>query len=475
MADVLITGGGLGGLLTSLLLAQDGHDVTVIERDPAPPPDPDTSWNDWERRGVNQFRLGHLFLARFAALIKSELPSLVGALEDAGALRFNPIELIPPEMTGGVESDDVRFEAITARRPVMEAVVAKAVADQEKVTVRRGVSVKGLLNGTPAQDGTPNITGVKLDDGTELSADLVVDATGRRSPLPSWLAGLDARPPQEELEDSGFIYYGRHFRSSDGSVPPLLGPLLQDYGSVSSLTLPADNGTWAVIIVASARDAALRGLRDPAHWGRAVASFPLVAHWLEGEPLEDRVVTMSKIEDRHRRYVLDATPVATGVLAVADSWACTNPSLGRGVSMAMIHAVALRDLLRSAPDDPVELALRWDLSTQEIIEPWYRSTLAYDRHRLHEIDAEIEEAAYRPDDPSWELTKALIASSAKDPDCLRAQLSVGLMVELPETVLADTMLMDKVISLGAGWRDEPVLGPSRKELVSIANGSTTNR
>ena len=50
------------------------------------------------------------------------------------------------------------------------------------------------------------------------------------------------RKGEEELEDVGFVYYGRHFRSADGTTPPIIGPLLQAYGTVSVLTLPADNG-----------------------------------------------------------------------------------------------------------------------------------------------------------------------------------------------------------------------------------------
>ena len=38
------------------------------------------------------------------------------------------------------------------------------------------------------------------------------------------------------------------------------------YDSVSILTLPADNGTWGVGVVTSARDAALRRLKDVDVW-----------------------------------------------------------------------------------------------------------------------------------------------------------------------------------------------------------------
>ena len=76
-------------------------------------------------------------------------------------------------------------------------------------------------------------------------------------------------------------------------------------------------------------------------------SLPLVAHWLDGQPLDDRRSDIVKIEDRHRDFVVDGRPVATGVVAVGDAWACTNPSRGRGASIGMLHALALRQTLRT--------------------------------------------------------------------------------------------------------------------------------
>ena len=46
MASILVVGGGMGGLSTAMLLARDGHEVTVLERDPAPPPaSGDEAWD----------------------------------------------------------------------------------------------------------------------------------------------------------------------------------------------------------------------------------------------------------------------------------------------------------------------------------------------------------------------------------------------------------------------------------------------
>ena len=146
MAEVLVIGGGIAGLGATLLLAKDGHQVTLLERDPAPPPaSADAAWDDWERRGVGQFRMLHFFLPRFRALLDAELPEVATALEADGANRWNPMELYPDFITGGPREGDVRFTALTGRRPMVEAALARVVQAADGVTVRRGVAVRGLL------------------------------------------------------------------------------------------------------------------------------------------------------------------------------------------------------------------------------------------------------------------------------------------------------------------------------------------
>jgi len=472
MASIVVTGGGIVALTTAMLLADDGHDVTVLERDPAPVPEPSEAWETWERRGVNQFRLPHLFLARFRIELERGLPRVIKALEQAGALRLNPMAETPAEFTGGWREDDGAFEFLTGRRPVMEAAIAAVAQSTPGVTVRRGVAGGGLVGASVTGShaaAVPHVVGVRTTSGEEVLADLVVDATGRRSAVPDWIKALGAQPPEEELEDSGFVYYGRHFRAPDGAIPPAFGPGLMDHGSISTLTLPADNGTWSVVVVASAKDSALRRLRDVEKWSAVVKSLPLVAHWIEGEPLEDGVMTMSKTEDRHRRYFVDGRPVVTGVVALADAWACTNPSLGRGVSIGTLHGFALRDVLReSGVGDPTAFAAAFDEATMRAVEPWYRATLSYDRHRLAEVEAEIRGVPYEADDPQWEITKSLQYAAGQDPECLRAFVSIVSVLGTPDEVLARPGLLDKVLSAGADWREAERLGPSRSELVSIA-------
>jgi len=132
----------------------------------------------------------------------------------------------------------------------------------------------------------------------------------------------------------------------------------------------------------------------------------------------------------------------------------------------------LRDTIAAAGlDDPWGFACSFHRATAEMIEPWYRDTLAGDRHRLAEIDALIGGSEYRPRDPSWEIGQALASAAFKDPDCLRGFVNVAMVLSRGADVMARPGLLDKIIALGADWRDEPILAPSRGELLSIVGSN----
>jgi hypothetical protein len=204
---------------------------------------------------------------------------------------------------------------------------------------------------------------------------------------------------------------------------------------------------------------------------KAIRACPLHAHWLEGEPMTP-VLAMSGIADRYRRFVVGGTPVATGFAGVADAWACTNPSAGRGLTVGFLHALRLRDVLRAHGDDPGALVEDFDRRTEADVAPWYHAQIAVDRARFGEMVALREGRELAP--PANELARrigGLLSSMAASPDLFRDALEyigtvtpVQRILERPEVVERIAAARDVM----KGTPRPPIPGPNRAQLLELA-------
>jgi 2-polyprenyl-6-methoxyphenol hydroxylase-like FAD-dependent oxidoreductase len=463
MSSIIVLGGGVVGLSTALLLVRQGHAVTVFERDGTPlPGSPDAAWEAWDRRGVAQFRQPHYLQSAARALLDAHLPEVTQALLHAGCIRFDLTALLPPTITDRApRAGDERFVTVTGRRPTLEHAVARAA--EERLPVVRGTSVAGLVTGPSTGNGIPHVAGVRTTDGAEVLADLVVDATGRRSRLPDWLAAIGARRPVEEAEESSFFYYTRYFRTRSGAVPAFRAGLVTHFHSFSLLILPGDSGTWSVTVFFFAGDAPLKALRDARRWTALIAACPMHAQWLDGEPISD-VLPMGGITNRYRRLVADGMPVATGIVAVGDAAACTNPVGGRGMTMGLMQALGTAEVVRRHLDDPLALALAQDGMTEAQVAPWYRSTVAFDRARTAQIRAAIDgRPTPRPTGPGELLAVAMLY----DAELFRAALEIASLLALPQAVLARPGLAGRILEVAGSHQPSPPPGPSRADLLRL--------
>lgn len=466
MAEIVVIGAGLIGLSTALLLARDGHRVRVLEKDPTPPPATSRAWDGWDRPGVAQFQLLHVMLPRWHAEMHRELPEVVDELIAAGGVQFNILHELPTCWTGGTRSTDSRFGTVTARRPVLEAVIARVAERTEGVQIDRGEAVTGLITRGTGGSGIPQVAGV-LTQSRTLRADLIIDASGRRSAVPALVEAIGAARPQQTRADSGFIYYVRHFRGAGTDVvtPAVTATLLSHFDSVSLLTLPCDNDTWGVGFVVSSADKPARALHEDGTWRRALELYPEQAKWAHGEPIGG-VRAFAGAEDRTTSYLRHGVPVVTGVVPVGDAWACTNPSLGRGASVGLIHARVLRDTLRAESiSSPDGFTLAFDEATRREVVPLFDAAVAFTGHRLAEIEADIAGVPYRTAEVGWNIGTALYAAAHRNPDVLRAYLDVASALALPEQTLAGPGLIEKVMALAMNTPRYFLPGPSRAELL----------
>ncbi|MFW2334268.1 FAD-dependent oxidoreductase [Ilumatobacter sp.] len=468
MGKIVVAGGGMCGMAAAMMLADDGHEVTVIERDPEPPPpDLEGAFGEWDRRSVAQFGLAHWLHARGTSILRDQLPAVYRRLDENGGYHFNLVTYLLSMMPDAeITADDARFDLVTGRRSTIEWAMASAAHEHPGVTLRRGEAIGGLLADS-ADGAPPHITGVRLQSGEELHADLVVDTTGRRSPTPDWLADVGACPPAEHAEDSGFAYYGRYFRSSDGSMPAVMGPLLAPYGSFSILTLPADNDTWAVTLYGLSDDKSLRSFRDPDVYERVIRACPMHAHWLDGQPITE-LKSMAGVVDRHRQFVVDGEPVATGILTVGDAASCTNPSLGRGISLGLMHVEVMRACVAEHLDDPHALALSFHERSEREITPWHEATTAIDRRRVNDMRTYRDGGTPTPTDVE-KIADVMQAAVTIDPVITRGFGEIFSCLSMSEEVTARPGFLERVLDCADKVTLDPLPGPDREQLMELAS------
>ena len=309
----------------------------------------DDDFERWDRPGVPQARQSHNFLGLSCAVLSAEAPDVVEALLDRGAMRTDV------SVSGRGADPDAGELSLLCRRLVYEAVVRRAVARESGVTIRTGVAAVGLLTHR-ADHALPIALGVRTDAGDDVEADLVVDSSGRRSPAAQWLedggaevpstrrAGVRVPLPHPLLpaaRRAGVPGHGHpdhhraRLRHGDGL------PGRQRH--VLAVELGVDRGPAAPEAAAtrSASTASSRTSRSPRRGSTPASRSPTCTRW-------------PRIENRWRRLVGgDGRPIVGGLVLVGDSSLHTNPTFGRGVSLAFAQAQHLAATAEQVPADPV--------------------------------------------------------------------------------------------------------------------------
>ena len=467
----VVVGGGLGGLAAALFLARRGHPVTVLERDPAPPPTTVEGLAGWDRRGTPQAGQSHAFVAHCRQLLAAEAPDVLAALVGAGA---REIALAPPPTLTARPEPDPELVVLASRRPVFEWALRRVVHAEPGVTLLAGVAVTGLV----VRPGTvPTVEGVVLDDGTTLAADTVIDAAGRRSMVACWLQESGASVPDGLVVPCGIAYLSRFFRRRPGAPA---GPLNRGYvagGSFdrySCLVFPADNDTFSVTFGVLPEDRDLRVLRDADSFVAAARAVEVVSDWLHPDHAQvtSDVATMWGLENRFRRLVVGDRPVALGVLAVGDSACVTNPAHTRGSTLAIASALVAARAIDEHPD-PESRVLALDADLRETCEPRFCDSVEQDATRLDRWRTGAERTVPARAEPCRVTNAEANLAAQRDPVVWRAFTRAQQLLELPAAALEapDVVARTRAV-LASGWRPPALRAPTHDELVAIAHAGT---
>src|SRR5919107_1025616 len=191
----VVLGGSVAGSLAARMLSPAYRTVTVIDRDhlsgPAEP-----------RHAVPQGHHIHALLARGQQILDELFPGFTEELVSIGVPIGDFGTSLSWYFNGQmIQKAETGLVCVAAGRPLLEDRIRARVRGLGNVTFREYTDIIGLV---ASPDGG-RITGVRIQPqgGAEelVTADLVVDATGRGSRTPRWLKELGyPQVPEERVK-----------------------------------------------------------------------------------------------------------------------------------------------------------------------------------------------------------------------------------------------------------------------------------
>jgi 2-polyprenyl-6-methoxyphenol hydroxylase-like FAD-dependent oxidoreductase len=337
-SHAIVIGSSIAGLAAARILSDHFTRVTLIERDRLPAT-PDF------RRCAPQGRHAHLLLPPGQAVLEQLFPGLNAALLAAGATFINS-EPGTTFFLDGAWHDDLT--CLSCSRPLLESALYQRVTARPSVRVLQGHDVLDLVVDPHRQQ----VAGVRLrhrgPDSTDvtLPAQLVVDASGRGSRAPQWLANLGYTPPRETIIDPFTGYTTRIYRRPTGFAEDW--SLLRvrrnpPDGTRGGLISPIEGNRWYVTLIGVSHDYPPTDEDGFLAFARSLPSPRIYEAIQAAEPLSS-IYGFRNTENRLRHY--DELPrYLEGFLVCGDAACAVSPVHAQGMTSALLGLEGLADCL----------------------------------------------------------------------------------------------------------------------------------
>ena len=314
--NILIIGGGIGGLTSAIALRRQGFGVTVIERDP-----------DWSVYGVGIIQQSNVLRAM----------DHLGLLEEyvAAGAGFDTVEVFAPDGTKVARVPSPRLvDGYPANLGVGRPALHKVLGDR---TIASGAEVRLGITATEIDDRGDRVD-VTFSDGTQGSFDIVVGADGVYSQIRALLFP-DAPGPRY----TGQAVWRYNLPRPEGM------DALQAYNGPTGVGLVPISPSLMYMFVTTAEPDNPRYPRDglAAAMRAKLAGCSPAIQALAGHIVDDSAVVYRPLEG----MMLDGPWNKGRIVLLGDAVHATTPHLGQGAGMAIEDSIVLaEELVRH--DDP---------------------------------------------------------------------------------------------------------------------------
>jgi 2-polyprenyl-6-methoxyphenol hydroxylase-like FAD-dependent oxidoreductase len=348
----VVCGGSMAGLLAAKALSDFYRSVTVVERDELPQ-------GTFQRRGVSQGRHLHTMLSGGIPYLVGLFPGVLDDLTDAGAIvleRPDDPTLFHLSIGERVFCQSGRFTrsgdmvVVLASRPLLEGVIRRRVRQIANIALLDGHDAAETVIGPSGRVSAVRVANRETRLETLLTADLVVDATGRAARTPAFLETNGYQRPIERRYPIGLTYSSQFFRLPPGGLTE------KAVIDIPTLERPAGAGLLAyedeTVIVTLIGYAGYRTPTELSGFLDSVADClpPKVSAALHasepigGVSVQHYPVSVWRRYDKLKRFPL-------GYLVMGDAICSFNPVFGQGMTSAAVQASVLRKCLSCSTDE----------------------------------------------------------------------------------------------------------------------------
>ena len=339
----IVTGGGMAGLSAAAALAGRFGEVVVLDRDTLPD-------GAAVRMGAGQGAHLHQLLKAGEQALEKLLPGVTDGFYAAGARRMRVGRDVKVFDFGGwMDECDAGFDVTSLSRPAYEGVVRARVAALPGVSIRSETPVKRFV----VSEG--RCTGVELEDGAVIDADLVVDASGMTAPLIGQLVAEGHAAFETEEVRINVAYSTVRFRQPEKWRGEATGFFLLPGppGTRFGFLLPIEGDQWILSVGARGKNSPPRTLAEMLAYAEQFdpAVFERVR---DAEPVSE-LRTFRKPTATRRKIWEAGAKWPERLLPIGDALSSVNPTYGQGMTVAACVAEALAEQLDKRIADGVEL------------------------------------------------------------------------------------------------------------------------